>query len=70
MNELEAYGKKGMFIRYNENSKAYKIYVLGQKYVEASYDVNFDEDNFLRKAIYLPILRKDDDDVAKNKMNL
>ena len=35
-NKLEAFGKKGIFVGYSENSKAYKIYVPGQRDVEVS----------------------------------
>ena len=44
---------------YSENSKGYKIYVAGQKELERSHDVAFDEDMALRKINNLPILRKD-----------
>ena len=35
--------KKGMFVGYNETSKAYRIYVPGQREVEICHDVTFDE---------------------------
>jgi len=34
--------KKGIFVGYSENSKGYRIYVVGQKEVEISHDVTFD----------------------------
>lgn len=39
-----AFGKKGEFVGYSEISKAYRIYVHGQKEVEISHDLTFDED--------------------------
>jgi hypothetical protein len=34
--KMEPSGKKGVFVGYNENSKAYRIYVLGQRQIEVS----------------------------------
>ena len=63
-NKLEASGKKGTFVGYSENSKPYSIYVLGQREVEISHDVTFDQDTALGKAKDLPIPRKDNGDVV------
>jgi len=49
-NKLDACGKKGTFVGYNETSKAYRIYVPSQREVELSHDVTFDEDSSLRKV--------------------
>lgn len=49
-NKLEASSKKGMFVGYYDNSKAYRIYVTGQITIEFSKDVTFDEDAALRKV--------------------
>lgn len=57
-NKLETSGKKGTFVGYSENSKAYRIYVFGQREVEISHDVTFDEDFSLGKVRDLPIPRK------------
>jgi len=66
-NKLDASGKKGTFAGYSETSKAYRIYVPGQREVEISHDVTFDEDSALGRVRDLPIPRKDnDDDVGKN----
>ena len=47
--KMEPSGKKGIFVGYSETSKAYRIYVPGQRQVEVSRDVTFDEDvAFLR----------------------
>ena len=64
-NKLDAFGKKGAFVGYSENSKAYREYVPGQRDVVVSHDVTFDEDISLEKARDLPIPRKDNDDVAE-----
>jgi len=68
-NKLDASRKKGMFMGYSETSKAYRIYVSGQREVEISHDVTLDEDFALRKVEDLPIPRKinddDDDDAGK-----
>ena len=46
---MEASRNKGIFIGYNKTSKSYRIYVPGQRQIEASRDVTFDEDaTFLR----------------------
>ena len=58
-NNLDAFGKKQTFVGYSETSKAYKIYVFGQREVEISHDVTFDEDAALGKIRNLPIPRKD-----------
>ena len=51
---------------YSENSKGYSIYVVGQREVEISHDVTFDEDMALSKVDNLPIPRKDkEDDTGK-----
>ena len=55
MNKLEASSKKGIFVGYCDNSKAYKIYVPGQITIEFSRDVTFDEDATLRKARDSPL---------------
>ena len=39
--KLEPFGKKGIFVGYSESSKAYRIYVPGQRYTEFSRDVIF-----------------------------
>lgn len=36
-------GEKGIFVGYSENSKGYRIYVVGQREVKISHDVTFDE---------------------------
>ena len=46
--KLEPFGKKGIFVGYNETSKAYRIYVPGQRFIEASRDVTFHEEVVFR----------------------
>jgi len=62
--KLEASRNKDTFVRYCENSKAYRIYVLGQRNIELTRDVTFDEDVALAEARDTPhpanIERKDD----------
>lgn len=41
--KMEPSGKKGTFVGYSEIAKAYCIYVPGQRYIEVSKDVTFDE---------------------------
>lgn len=48
--QLEPSGKKGIFVGYSESSKAYRIYILGQKQIEISRDVSFDEDVACKKS--------------------
>jgi transposase InsO family protein len=45
--------KKGFFVGYSENSKAYKIYVPGQRQIEVSRDVTFHEEAAFKKSIEL-----------------
>ena len=65
-NKLEATGRKGTFVRYCENSKAFRIYIPSQRKVEISRDVTFDEDVALGKARDIPsppLVEKKDDDM-------
>ena len=48
--KLDPPGKKGIFVRYSENSKAYIIYFLGFKKIDISRDVTFDEDTAYNKS--------------------
>ena len=36
--------RKGTFVGYNESSKAYRIYIPGQRQIEVSIDVTFEEE--------------------------
>ena len=48
--KLDYSGKKGLFIVYSEQSKAYQIYIPGYCQIELSRDVTFDEDTTFRKS--------------------
>jgi hypothetical protein len=52
--KLEPSGKKGTFVGYSETSKAYRIYILVQKFIEVSRDVTFHEETTFRRAKELP----------------
>ena len=43
-------GKKGIFFRYCEVSKAFIIYRLGYHHIEINRDVTFDEDATLKRS--------------------
>jgi hypothetical protein len=49
--KLETSGKKGIFVGYNESSKAYIIYILEQHKVEVSRDITFNEKMAFKKSI-------------------
>ena len=48
--KLEPSGRKGTFVGYNESSKAYQIYNLGQRQIEVSRDVSFEEELAFHKS--------------------
>ena len=48
--KLEPSGKKGIFVGYSDSSKAYRIYVPGQRYIEVSRDVIFHEKAVFRQT--------------------
>ena len=50
----EPSGKKGIFVGYSESSKAYRIYVPGQRYIEVSREVIFHEEVVFRQAKEIP----------------
>ena len=54
---MGAFGKKGIFVGYSENTKGYRIYVASQREIEMSHDVTFDEDMALSKVDNLPTQR-------------
>ena len=49
--KLDPSGKKGIFVRYSESSKDYRIYFLGYKKIDISRDITFDEDSTYNKSI-------------------
>jgi hypothetical protein len=48
--KLDPLGRKGIFVGYSETLKAYRIYVPGQREIEISRDVTFDEDEAFRRS--------------------
>ena len=42
--KLDPLGKKGIFVGYREQSKAYRIYIPGFRQIKINRDVTFDED--------------------------
>jgi hypothetical protein len=42
--KLDPSGNKGIFVGYNETSKAYRVYIPCHWHIETSRDVTFDED--------------------------
>jgi hypothetical protein len=47
---MEPSSKKGVFVGYSENSKAYRIYVPGERQIEVSRDVTFHEEAAFKKS--------------------
>ena len=48
--KLDPLEKKGLFVGYSEQSKAYRIYIPGYCYIELRRDVTFDEDSAFRES--------------------
>jgi hypothetical protein len=48
--KMEPSGKKGIFVGYNENSRDYRIYVLGQRKIEVRRYVTFHEEATFNKS--------------------
>ena len=64
--KLEPSRKKGTFVGYSETSKAYRIYILGQRQIKISRDVTFDEDEVFRRSRESHI---DEDQIEKEAPN-
>jgi hypothetical protein len=47
---MEPSRKKGTFVGYSKTSKAYRIYVRGQRYIEVSKDVTFHEEATFKQS--------------------
>jgi hypothetical protein len=48
--KLEPSGRKGTFVGYSESSKAYRIYIPGQRQIEVRRDVTFEEEVAFQKS--------------------
>jgi len=48
--KLDPSGRNGTFVGYSETSKGYRIYISGQRKIEVSRDVTFDEEVAFRKS--------------------
>jgi transposase InsO family protein len=48
--KLDPSGRKGTFVGYSESSKAYQIYIPGQRQIEVSRDVSFEEEVAFRRS--------------------
>ena len=48
--KLDPFGRKGIFVGYSESAKAYRIYIPGQRKIELSRDVTFEEDISYRRS--------------------
>ena len=53
--KLDPSGKKGIFVKYFESLKAYRIYFAGFKKIDISRDVTFDEDTAYNKSRKRPL---------------
>ena len=47
---MDPYGRKSVFVGYSESAKAYRIYIPGQRKIELSRDVTFEEDISYRRS--------------------
>ena len=63
--KLDPSGKKGIFVGYSKNSKAYRIYFSEYKKIDISRDVTFDEDSAYNKSKKLPIEDIEEPEVPK-----
>ena len=48
--KLDPSGRKGTFVGYSESSKEYRIYIPGQRQIEVSRDVIFEEEIAFRRS--------------------
>ena len=48
--KMEPSGKKAIFVGYSETSKAYRIYIPGQRNIEVSRDVTFHEEAAFKRS--------------------
>ena len=50
LTKIQPSEKKGLFVGYSEQSKAYRIYIPGYCQIELSRDVTFGEDTTFKKS--------------------
>jgi hypothetical protein len=64
--------RKGVFVGYNDTSKAYRIYILGHRKVEISRDVTFDENAAFSKSkqIHAEEAHEEENEVLKFQRQL
>jgi hypothetical protein len=48
--KMEPSGNKGIFLGYSETSKAYNIYVPGERHIEVSMDISFHEESSFKHS--------------------
>ena len=48
--KLDPSGKKGIFVGYSKDSKAFRIYISGFHHIEISRDVTFEKEIALKKS--------------------
>ena len=48
--KLDPLGKKGIFVGYNDASKAYRVYIPSFKKIKTIRDVSFDEDTTFSRS--------------------
>jgi hypothetical protein len=53
--KMETSGKKGIFLGYSETSKAYRIYIPGERHIEVRRDVSFHEEDAFKRSKELQI---------------
>ena len=48
--KLDPSGKKGIIFGYSETSKAYRVYIPGDRHIETSKDLTFNEDTTFSRS--------------------
>jgi hypothetical protein len=67
--KLEPSNRKGLFVGYSETSKAYKVYILGQRMTIVSRVVMFEED-FASWKSHEPTPMVEDEEQEASKVEL
>jgi hypothetical protein len=67
-NKLEPSGKKGIFVGYNDSSKAYRIYIPEQQKIEVNRDVTFNEKMAFKKSIEETIEEEEIEELNKESI--